>query len=331
MSSPNPDVQAATLAKYGNGPVKDNVLTKTPFYGALKKFGEIKYGVGGTSYIPQAFRYDSGPAVEQWTGRGLHQIPDPVMYANPSFDWTGAIVQYIDLEVDKLENQAGDTRRFDLAKQRAKDIKNDWEPYWETRAWTDGSSLSPTYWLGLPSFLKSTGNYGTIAQTNSYWQPVTLVGTTGVGGVTYANDPIKSIVNVRNSMAIRGAGRGLQISGDSSVIAFTTQAMWEHLRSFHQSISYHPVTVSTDDVGINYANIMECNTKIYWSPSATSAEMAFLDMEEMELVFQTKDMFVTRVSDSIQPIGQITQMYSRGQLVNRNPWKNGRIHTSGVS
>ena len=331
MSSPNPDVQAATLTKYGNGPVKDNVLTKTPFLGAVKKFGEIMYSQGGVNYQPQAFRYNSGPGVEQWTGRGLHQIPDPVMYTNPTFEWTGAIVQYIDLKVDELENQSGDSRRFNLAKQRRKDIENDWEPYWEAKFWLDGSSLTPTYWLGVPAFLKSTGTYGTIAQTNSYWQPATLDGSSGVNSVTYANDPIKSIVNVRNTMAIRGAGKGLMIGGDSSVIAFTTQAMWEHLRSFHQSIGYTPITVSTDEVGINFANIVECNTKIYWSPSATSAEMALLDMSEFELIFQTPDMFTVRVSDSIQPIGQITQMYTRGQLVHRNPWKNGRIHTSGVS
>lgn len=331
MSSPNPDVQAATLYKYGNGEVKDNVLTKTPFLGAIKKFGEIMYSQGGTRYQPQAFRYNDGPGAEQWDGRGSHQIPDPVMYTNPTFDWTGAIVQYIDLEVDRLENQAGDSRRFNLAKQRRKDIENDWEPYWEAKFWLNGASLTPTYWLGVPSFLKSTSTYGEISQTASYWQPVTLDGSSGVGSVTYANDPIKNIRNVRLQMAERGAGKGLLITGDNSVIAFTTRAMYEHLLQYHQSIGYSPITVSTDEVGINFANVVESNTKVYWSPSATSAEMAFLDMSEFELVFQTPDMFKVRVSDSIQPIGQITQMYTRGQLIHRNPWKNGRIHTSGVT
>jgi hypothetical protein len=331
MSSPNPDVQAATLSKYGNGEVKDNVLTKTPFLGAVEKFGEVMYSQGGVNYQPQAFRYNDGPGVEQWSGRGSHQIPDPVMYTNPTFEWTGGIVQYIDMEVDALENQAGDTRRFNLAKQRRKDIENDWQPYWEAKLWLDGSSLTPTYWLGVPAFLKATGTYGTLAQTNSYWAPYTLDGSSGVGSVTYANDPLKSIRYVVMGMAERGAGKGIRIEGEKSIRAFTTSAMYQHILSYHQSVGNTPITVSTDEVGYNFANIVEHGVRIYYSPSATASEMAFLDFSEFEFVFQTPDMFKVRVSESIQPIGQITQMYTRGQLVHRNPWKNGRIHTSGVS
>jgi hypothetical protein len=331
MSSPNPDITASTIYKYVNGEVQDNVLTKTPFMNAVKKYGEIKKGVGGTRIQPPAIR-TSGITPEAWTGRSLHQIPDPVMFTTIVFDWAGYITQYILLEWDKLENRPGDTRLFDRNKQVAKSIKADWGPFWETKVWLDGSSATPAGIIGVPGFMKATGTYGGLTQASAGtpWAPVRLAGT-GISGKTYANDPIAYICNVRNTMAIRGAGTGLTMDGDNSVKAFTTQVMWEHLRSFHQAQSFSPVTVKTDDVGFNFMNIVECNTPIYWSPNATSAQMNFFDFEEFTLWFQTDDMLEVRVSESIQPIGQITQLYTKTSLTYGNPWKAGQIHTSGVS
>lgn len=331
MSSPNPDITASTIYKYVNGPVQDNVLTKTPFMNAIKQYGEIKKGVGGTRIQPPAIR-TSGITPEAWTGRSLHSIPDPVMYNTLVFDWAGYITQYILLEWDKLENRPGDTRLFDREKQVAKDIKADWGPFWETKVWLDGSSATPAGIIGVPGFMKASGSYGGLTQASASvpWAPVRLSGT-GISGKTYANDPVAYIRNVRNTLAIRGAGNGLSINGDSSVKAFTTQTMFEHLMSFHQTQGYTPITVKTDEVGFNFVGVVECNTPVYWSQNATSAEMNFFDFSEFTLWFQTDDMLEVRVSESIQPIGQITQLYTKLCLTYGNPWKAGQIHTSGVS
>lgn len=328
--SPNPDITAATIYKYVNGPVQDNVLTKTPLMNGIKKYGTTKKGVGGTRYQPPAIR-TSGQSPVGFNGRNLLSIPDPVMYTTVVQDWVGAITQYMTLEWDTWENRPGDTRLFDRNKQTLKDIKADWGPYWETKIWLDGSSASPASWLGLPAFLKNTGTYAGLAQTNSYWQPYIIDGSSGISGKTYANDPIAYIRRARNTLGTRGAGTGLSINGDSSVKGFTTQSMFEHLMSYHQAQGFSPITVNTDDVGFNFVNVVEVNTPIYWSPNATSAQMALLDMEGFELVFQTDDMMTVRVSESIQPIGQITQMYTKGLLNHNNPWHCGLISNSGVT
>lgn len=333
MSSPNPDVAVSTISKYVNGPVKNNTLTKWPLYWWIDKKGKTNHSVGGVNIQPQAHAYQV-QSPTRWSRGYTGTFPDPVNFRSPTHNWGGYIVQYFIYQWDVLENQAGDTRRFDRKAKVLELVKKAWMPFYETKFWLDETASSPTGLGGLPAFMKASTTYGGLTQnatTHPAWTPTRLDGTTtGITGKTFANDPIAILRRLINTHSQKGASTGLGIT-DRPSVGFTTMAMFEHLLAYHTAKAFTPVTVKTDEVGFSFANVVELNIPIYWSPSATSAQLQLLNPEDMVLDFQTDEDIKVRMSEPDQPIGQVIQLYNKLCFYCENPYNQAQLHTSGVT
>lgn len=330
VSSPNPDIAVSTIYKYLSERVRNNTLAKSPLYYWIDKKGEKEFSVGGTRVAPNAHIYQVQQPVG-WSRTQQGAFPDPVMFRSPVHDWCGYIVQYMTLEWDRLENQAGDTRRFDREKEILKAVKKTWEAFYETKFWLDGTTADPAGIIGLPGFMKNSGTYGTITQvTNPTWTPTLLDGASGISGKTFATDPMAYFRRMINNHAQKGPSEGVGIT-DKPSIAFMTQSIFEFLLSYHTSKGYTPVTVSTDEFGFKMGSVAECGVNCYWSPSATSAEIQFLNPEDMVLMYQTPGEFVVRMPEIPQPIGEAVQIYNKLCFYCANPWNQARLFNTGVT
>lgn len=332
MASPNPDVAVSSITKYMNGKVDNNTLLKSPLVWWLENKGTVKYGVGGVSYTPQAHIYQMQDPYG-WNGRNMGSFPDPVMFRNPVHQWCGYIVQYMTLLWDQWENKEGDTRRFDREEEILKAYKKRWDQFFEAKFWLDNSTASPAGVVGIPGFMKGSGTYGTLTQsvsTNPAWTPTLLDGTSGLSGKPFASAPIDVLRRLINNHAQKGASSSVGIT-DRPSVGFTTQAIYEHLLSYHTAKAFTPVTVKTDEVGFNFANVVELNVPIYWSPQATSAQIQLLNPEDFEIVFQSPKKIMVRMSEPDQPLGELVQMFNKFLLCCKSPYNQAQLHTAGVT
>lgn len=332
MASPHPDNAVASITKYINGKVDNNTLLKSPLTYWIENKGTVNYGIGGISITPQAHAYQVNDP-SGWNGRNLGTFPDPVNFRNPVHQWCGYITQYMTLEWEALENQAGDTRRFNRREEVLKLYKKRWDQFFESKFWLDNTSASPPGIVGLPGFMKGTGTYGTLTQstsTNPAWTPTLVDGATAISGKTFATDPMAYFRRVVFNHAQKGASTSIGIT-DKPAIAFTTQAIFEHLLSYHTAKGFTPITVSTDEVGFNFGNVVEMGVRVYWSPQATSAQIQFLNPEDFVLDFQTDKRVVVRMTEPDQPIGQCVQMYNKLCFYCKSPYNQAQLHTAGVT
>ncbi len=325
---PNPDVSAATHQKFVAGPVTDAVLKATPFLNEVKKRGNIKYGVGGTEYQPPPIRKGQMP-IGPWTGYNIGIVPEPQLFATPSFPFTGYISQWVFLEWNRLANQEGNTRIADMYAEYLKAEKGDWAVYFNSLFFSDGSTATPAGLLGLPSFMKASGTYGGLNQSNAWWQPVRLDGSTGLANRTFATDPLAYLERLMNNIAQLGASTGVAIDNRPD-FGMTTQTMFEHLKMTFANRTYQAATVNTESVGMNFINVMAVGATIYWDPGCTANTLYVLRLDDAELVFQTEKMFGTKTYYQEQPIGEAHQTFTKGNFVYRDVRSAGMLYNSGV-
>lgn len=327
MANSNLDVIATTHARYVKGPVTDGVLTASPFYYLLKQKGKMKYGVSGTQYGPGVLRYASH-VINKWGGADVKQIPIPRLFTNWQVDWSGYFSQWATIEWDMLENK-GEEAIADLYQETQDAVRDDWAIFLEGLLFTDGSSESPPGLLGLPAFVKATGSYAGIAQTNSYWQSNIIAGNS-IAGKTFESHPIAYIRRLLNNIGIKGKSDG-PMPNNRPDFAITTQSAYEHLLNYYTSYANIPLTVNAETVGMGWRHVIVDGVEVYYSPSCTSQTLYMLTMKDMEWVFQTKSMFATATHEIPQPIGsEAYQTWTKCALVNRSPRRTGAITSLGV-
>jgi hypothetical protein len=326
----HPDVDVSTISKYFNGPVDNNTLSASPLYYHILNDASVSHNVGGTNIQPQAHLYQV-QSMRRWGGRDHGSFPDPVNFRSPTHYWCGYLVQYFTSEWDRLANQSGDTQRFDREKTVLKAVKDNVYPFMETQVWANNGTAAPAGYVGLPGWLKNSSTYGTVTQSsNASWTPTILDGTTGISGKTFSTAPLDYFRRTVNNHAQKGQSESAKIPGKLKK-AFTTQAIFEFLLNWHTGQSHTPVTVKTDEVGNNFATILESGVEVYWSPQATSAQIAFINTSNIKMKFQTGKNLEVRMSEPLQVIGQCVQIYTKTCMYNENPYQDALLSNTGVT
>jgi hypothetical protein len=328
MANANLDVLATTHAKYVKGPVTDGVLTASPFYYLLKQRGKMKYGVSGTKYGPGVLRFDTH-TINKWGGSNVSAVPIPRMLTNWEHDWVGYYSQWASIEWDLLENK-GEEAIAEMYATHQQAMKDDWEVFINGLLFTDGTSETPAGLAGLPAFVKATGTYGGIAQTNDYWKANILTGS-GISGKTFETHPVAYTRRLLNTIGNKGKSSGGKPNNRPD-FAVTTLAMYEHFLNYFEAKGQTVITANQETVGLGWTNVMIDGMEIYWDNGCTSQAMYMLTMKDMEWVFQTSSMFGTATHEVPQPIGsEINQTWTKCALVCRQPRRTGAITTSGIT
>lgn len=323
----NLDVIATTHARFVKGPVTDGVLTASPFFYLLKQRGKMKYSVPGTQYGPGVLRYDTH-VINKWGGADVKQIPIPRLFTNWAADWCGYFSQWATIEWDMLENR-DEEAIADLYQETQDAVRDDWAVFVNNLLFTDGSSESPPGLIGLPGFVKTTGTYLTIAQTNAYWQSNVITGSS-ISGKTFESHPLAYIRRLANNIGAKGKTDG-PMPNNRPDFAITTQSAYEHIINYMQSFMNIPVSVNQETFGMGWRHAVIDGVEIYYDPNCTSQTLYMLTMKNMEWVFQTKSMFATATHKIPQPIGsEAHQTWTKTALVNRSPRTTGAITSLGV-
>jgi hypothetical protein len=328
VANTNLDVIATTHARFVKGPVTDGVLTASPFYYLLKQRGKVKTGVPGTKYGPGVLRYDTH-TISKWSGAEVSQVPIPRMFTNWEHEWCGYYSQIASIEWDLMENK-GEEAIAEMDAEQKQAMKDDWEVFVNGLLFADGSSETPIGLSGLPAFVKATGTYGGIAQTNDYWKANILTGS-GISNKTFETHPVAYTRRLLNTVGNKGKSSGGKPNNRPD-FAITTLAMYEHFLNYFEAKGQTVITSNQETVGLGWRNVMIDGLEIYWDNSCTAQTMYMLTMKDMEWIFQTKAMFATATHKVPQPIGsEINQTWTKCALVCRQPRRTGAITSSGIS
>jgi hypothetical protein len=329
MANANLDVIATTHAKYVKGPVTDGVTTSSPFYFLMKEKGRLKYGIPGTTYGPGVLR-TAQHDIRKWGGMDVKPIPIPRMFTNWQHDWCGYFSQWATIEWDMLENR-GEEAIANMYQETADAVIDDWANFMNTLLFADGSSETPAGLVGLPGFMKATGTYGGIAQTNDYWQCNTLTGS-AISGKTFESHPYaymrRAMMNTANKGVTPNGGRPT----NKPDFCITDQSAYEHIVNYHTTaFGYQPMAVNEKTFGMGWRNFIFEGMDVYYDNGCTDQTMYFLTMKDMEWVFQTKSMFATATHKIPQPIGtEAHQTWTKMALVCRSPRRQAVITSLGV-
>ena len=329
MASPIASHAVMTRDKFIKGPVTDVVNNRIPFYARLKRQAKVKFRQGGLTIIPPAFRYKVA-TILPWAGRNQMQTVELDLHARASHGWMGFYHNWQDNKWDELEQQ-GEEKLADEIEENMKAVKEGWAQKFDAALFADGSASLPVGVSGLESFMKVTGTYGGVSQSatdvnsEKYFAPTIIDGSSTLTPRTYKTDPRAYLRTLATRIGDRTVSTSISPEAGPD-FAITTRTIWEHTKSFYESITHQNMTVSTETVGSNARMIRAEGMDIYWSRNCTASTLYALTMSEFTAYIATSEWFATRELPSYDPIGDLHQTYFKGQpVITNNPRAHGKI------
>ena len=324
---------ALNRSKFVKGPVVDAITNRTAFIGALKKMGKIMTKQGGLTIRPPAIRYKDH-VVQNWDGRSQLSVYEPDLYTYAEHSYVGYVNTYINSVFDNLTNQ-GEEALAKKDKEDAKALLTCWNNLFDSILFANGGLSTPVALNGLEAFMKNTGTYGGVSQSAQdangfyYWGPTVINGGSALSPRTYKTDCKAYLKNFVNTIANRTKSNSLT-NEPGPDFAITTQTVWEATCSYYEEKVRLPMTVSTDEVGMNTRKIRVEGMDLYWTNNCPSGNLYGLTMDELEMFIQTSDWFDDREVPVLDPICTAYQSYWKGQLVTNNPRAHGKITSISV-
>lgn len=291
----------------------DALLEKNVFFGELKSRGRILYNQGGTS-IEQRVR-NARNTISGW-GPLQEAVPQqPQLLTHATYQWGGFYADYYIDEWDILANQ-GEAKILDHQDKLLQFLKEDWMEVMEDYMFTNGLSEDPAKIGGVAAFIKTTGTYAGLSQTDTYWKAQI------VNGVSYNTAPLAVLTRIEN-LCTRGSGNTRPSAG------FMTRTAWN---TAHDKIeTVRRVVEDGDKVKMGHRNFLNNGVPYFWSDSAPVDKIWVVNFDTLYLRCQTSKLFEDRTTEVYSPIGSLHQMYSKLQLCCDNPRMNGVVSHSTIN
>lgn len=324
MAYTNPGLTATTHALYVKHKIVDGVLLNNAFWRRVKSMGKMHMGKGGTQIGPGTIR-SSTLTVQNWAPMDVPVISQPNIVTQGYHQWTGLIGHYLLSQWDAWGNQGKPEAIEYMQQTYLEALKADFETAMEQAVFLNGSTSVPAGITGLPGFMKQTGSYGNIAQTNSYWQPYTLVGSAQTP--TYFLNPYLSLRKARQ-FAIKGTG-----DRKENQINLIVMPQAEHIHlSNYMYTTFGRITAPEDDIDFGSDAAMIDQVPVIWDPYCTANTVYLLNMRYFHLYSGPSELLHPRSGEfNHAPVAEWHQILAKWQLVNTSPRNQSYITGTGVS
>lgn len=283
----------------------------------LKSRGKIEYNHGSTS-ITQQVRKDKhtvsgfGPLFESMPSQ-------PQLLDTATYTWGGKYLDYFIDVWDTLANQGPDVI-LNIQKTLMDAAESDVLENMEDNMYTNLLTNDPPEFGGFAAFVKTTGSYAGIAQTNTYWKAQSLALTS----TTFTSTPL-GMLTVMENLCTRGK---TQRGSNRPTAGFMDRTVWNGVHNKIETV--RRIVGDNGKIEMGFINFLNNGVPYYWSDSAPANKVFVVNHNNLRMVFQTSSVFDDRTMETITPIGKVYQMYSKGQLVCDNPRMFGSITHSGT-
>lgn len=293
----------------------DALLEKNVVFSELKSRGRILFNQGGTQ-IEQRVR--NARNTIQGFGPMFESVPaQPQLLTHATYSWGGFYADYYIDEWDVLANK-GESKILDHQDKLLQFLKEDWMEVMEDYMFTNGLTEDPAKIGGFAAFIKTTGTYAGLSQTNTYWKAQITNMVSGSWGTT----PLQTLTKLEN-LCTRGSGNTRPHAG------FMTRTAWNTVHDKIETI--RRIVENPDKVKVGHRNFVNNGVEYFWSDSAPVDKVWVVNFDTLYLRCQTSKLFEERTVETFSPIGQLHQMYSKCQLCCDNPRMNGVVSASTIN
>jgi len=259
-------VLAATHAEFIKG-VEDGITEENALLMLLQKRGRVVKGTSGT-HLEWRVRKQANTTVSGWRGMDEISFVRENYYDTAKLNWKGYAGSYT-VEWWHAQQNRGENAIFDLQKEELAWLKSDIYEKMENGLFDDGTADSSKGFEGLQAFIKATGTYANIAQTNAYWMAQVIAGNAGPGA-SFATDAIE-----RMATAFVQAGRGGGPRGKAGQIHcwMTDRSTWVVVHSKIQVNERFGYGRDESTAEAGFENILVMGRPMYWSDSAPATKL----------------------------------------------------------
>ena len=306
--------------------VEDGITEDNAALNAMTSRGRVRRNVGG-AFLDWPVRKAGVTTSDGW--RDL----DPIVFRREDtkdtakLNWKGYVNSYT-VSWWNVQANKGENRIFDIQETELEDIKSDARESFEDMIFDTGSSglFSNKGWNGWPAFIRQTGTYANISQTNSYWQAQEINGALGPN-TSFATDAIE-----RMTLAYVTAGRGSRMRSKGGKIQawYTTRAVWNTIHAAIQLNERFGVLPGSEDAAsAGFTSIKVLGIPLFWSDSATANVVYGINFDHMELGMTHQDLLHVYQDMSASPYAFLGMIVSMSQIRCTSPRYQVRITNAG--
>jgi hypothetical protein len=279
-------VLAATHQEYIRG-IADGYTEDNVGFHLLEKKGRVRRNVGG-DYAEWRVRKQTNSTVSDYGGGHEELVFTRENYYDiAKLNYKGYKGTY-ELPWWDIVSNKGDEAVFNLQREELEWLRSDIMEKMNDGFWDDGTADNANGFEGIQAFVKQTGTYANISQTNTYWQGQTVAGASGPNS-SFATDAIERMATAFVN-ANRGGGRKGRMG---KVDCWTTdRATWVVVHSAIQTNERFGYGTDKSTANAGFENILVLGRPMYWDDSHPANTMYGLNFSTMELVCATKDMLV---------------------------------------
>ncbi len=281
----NAQLLAATHAEFIRG-VEDGITEENVLLNLLESRGRVMKGMSGT-HLEWRVRKQANTTVTDWRGMDEIDFVRENSYDTAKLNWKGYAGSYT-VEWWHAQANKGRNQIFDLQKEELLWLRSDIMEKMEDGAFDDGTADNGKGFEGLEAFVKATGTYANISQTNAYWAAQVVAGNAGPN-TSFATDAIE-----RMATAFVQAGRGGSTRGKAGQIHcwITDRDTWVIVHSKIQTNERFGYAADKNTAEAGFENILVMGRPMYWSDSATATKMYGKNLDTIELACTTRDLLV---------------------------------------
>lgn len=273
----------------------DQIFSGTPFWEWLTKSGRVGTQVGGRK-IQYPLEYGKNSTVAAIARGGTMSTADDELFTDAMFEWryiAGALIRY---GVDDQKN-SGKSQIINLMTAKINNLKRSLIDLMEEKLFT---AQTGDYINGLVDLVADDPTTGTVGgldrATYSWWRNQTKTASGAFG--TYG------ISDMRNLFYTCMDGR----PSDKPDGILTDQTTYEAYEQ--EALDYGQQALGASKVDLSFETLAYKGIPMFYSPSAPSAKMYFLNSKYLKWIYDPKLNFeptewkpiVTQVNDRVQHI-----------------------------
>jgi hypothetical protein len=297
--------------------VADCLTESNVAWNELKARGRIEYNHGSTSITQQVEK--DRLAIEGY-GPMFESIPaQPQLHDTAVYTWGGKYLSYFIDNWDLLANQGPDVI-LNIQKTLLDAAERNLMENFEDNFFTNLLTNDPPQFGGLAAFINTSGTYATLNQANTFWkaQAIALTST------TFTSTPF-GMLTVLENLCTRGP---TQRGKNRPSAGFTDRSVWNGMHN--KAETQRRLVTNSEKNKQGFINIVNNSVEYFWSDSCLANTVYTVNWNNLNFIFQNSSVFEARTKETITPIGEVHQMFSKGLAKCDNPRMFGKITHSGT-